>query len=248
MLEDRENERQAELNQFSTDFSEANIEVASSCPILEGIYRAGGAEAIVRLCNFSPRDITILWTSARSHVVRYWNVGRGKRSQFAGKDVFFMLLVVMKCGGTWETLSNIFQAKTPSFIKTILGFLEVVTSKLYDTWVAGYAGEQKMRSLVTAGHTFQLYPCALYATDVTFQQANRLSCSMAEAMPWYSASYTAIKWRSQLTHEASRSTALDTLVATPQTSQCSGKISRFTSRPDARVKASIGSRRRAATS
>ncbi|KAL4159476.1 hypothetical protein PRNP1_000053 [Phytophthora ramorum] len=184
MLEDRENERQAELNQFYTDFNEAIIEIASSCPILEGIYRAGGAEAIVRLCNVSPREITTLWASVRSHVVRYWNVGRGKRSQFAGEDVFFMLLVVMKCGGTWEMLCNIFQVTTPSFIMTILGSLEVVTFKLYDTSVAGYADEQKMRSLVTTGHTFQHYPCALYATDVTFQQANRPSGSMAEAMPW----------------------------------------------------------------
>lgn len=53
-------------------------------------------------------------------------MGRGKRSQFAAKDVFFMLLVVVKCGGTWEMLSNVFQIKTPTFIKTIVGFLEVV--------------------------------------------------------------------------------------------------------------------------
>ncbi|ETI31868.1 hypothetical protein F443_21224 [Phytophthora nicotianae P1569] len=52
-----------------------------------------------------------------------------------------MLLVVMKCGGTWEMLSKIFQIKTPTFIKTIVGFLEVVAPKMYDKWIAEYAGE-----------------------------------------------------------------------------------------------------------
>jgi hypothetical protein len=88
------------------------------------------------------------------------------------KTCFFMLLVVMKCGGTWEILSRIFQVKTSTFIKTILGFLAVVAPKLYDTWVASNTDEQKMQALVASGHTFQHYPCALYATDVTFQQSN----------------------------------------------------------------------------
>ncbi|ETL78492.1 hypothetical protein L917_20711 [Phytophthora nicotianae] len=46
-----------------------------------------------------------------------------------------------------------------------------------------------MRALVTSGHTFNNFPCALYATDVTFQQSNRPSGSMAEAMPFYSAKH-----------------------------------------------------------
>ncbi|GMF65977.1 unnamed protein product [Phytophthora lilii] len=100
-----------------------------------------------------------------------------------------MMLVVMKCGGTWEMLADIFRVKTPTFIKTIVGFLEIVAPKMYDAWVASHADEQKMRSLVTSGHTFTHYPCALYATDVTFQQSNRPSGSIAEAMPWYSAKH-----------------------------------------------------------
>lgn len=95
MLEERETEVQAELDSYSTEFAEDDADIASSCPILEGIYSKGGAVAIVRLSNFSPREITTLWMSVRSHMTRYWNVGGGNRSQFAAKDVFFMLLVVM---------------------------------------------------------------------------------------------------------------------------------------------------------
>lgn len=189
LLEDRDVERQQELSQYSDSYIEREHIVSSACPILDGVYRDGGSEAVSRLTNFSPREFNTLWMSVRGHVLRYWNVGRGKRSTYAAKDVFFMLLAVMKCGGTWEMLSNIFQIKTPTFIKTITVFLRVVAPKLYDTWVAERADDQKMRSLVTSGHTFQHFPCALYATDVTFQQSNRPAGSMAEALPWYSAKH-----------------------------------------------------------
>ncbi|KAG4038818.1 hypothetical protein PC123_g25623 [Phytophthora cactorum] len=113
----------------------------------------------------------------------------GRRSTFAANDVFFMLLVVMKCGGTWDMLARIFRIETPTFIKTITGFIEVVAPKLHEAWVASQLDDSSMRALVTSGHTFQNFPCALYTTDVTFQQSNRPSGSMAEAMPFYSAKH-----------------------------------------------------------
>ncbi|ETM35310.1 hypothetical protein L914_17756 [Phytophthora nicotianae] len=88
----------------------------------------------------------------------------------------------MKCGGTWEMLSKLFQIKTPTFIKTIVGFLEVVAPKMYDKWIAEYAGGN-------LGPHVPASPLCTYATDVTFQQSNRPSGSMAESMPWYSAKH-----------------------------------------------------------
>ncbi|KAF1784634.1 Harbinger transposase-derived nuclease domain [Phytophthora cactorum] len=37
-----------------------------------------------------------------------------------------MLLVVMKCGGTWDMLARIFRIKTPTFITTITGSLRLL--------------------------------------------------------------------------------------------------------------------------
>ncbi|KAE8904147.1 hypothetical protein PF011_g5315 [Phytophthora fragariae] len=112
--------------------------------------------------------------SVRSHVTPYWNVGRGRRSKFTGKDVMFMVLVVLKNGGAWEMLSNIFHVKTATFIKTITNFVRVVAPRLYDEWVKEKAREESMRMLVTSGRTsgrtFVHHPYALYGTDVTFQQ------------------------------------------------------------------------------
>ncbi|KAG3090114.1 hypothetical protein PI124_g8513 [Phytophthora idaei] len=189
MLEDREESRREELDRYPVDVGDNDTDVTSTCLILDEIYRGGGADAVLRLTNFSPRELNVLWFSLRNHVVRYWNVGRGRRSTFAAKDVFFMLLVVMKCGGTWNMLARIFRIKTPTFIKTITGFIEVVAPKLHEAWVASQLDDAPMRVLVTSGNTFQNFPCALYATDVTFQQSNRPSGPMVEAMPFYRAKH-----------------------------------------------------------
>ncbi|KAE9065649.1 hypothetical protein PF010_g28113 [Phytophthora fragariae] len=118
MLEDREEVRREELDQHPTEPDGNDLDVTSTWPILEGIYRDGDAEA---------------------------------------------------CGGTWAMLSQIFKVKTPTFIKTVTGFIEVVAPKLYEEWVASQADQSTMRALVTSGHTFQNFPSTMYATDATFQ-------------------------------------------------------------------------------
>ncbi|GMF15240.1 unnamed protein product [Phytophthora lilii] len=85
--------------------------------------------------------------------------------------------------------THIFRMKTPTFIKTITYFCRVLAPNVYDDWVREKAEETKMRRLVTSGNTFRHFPCALYATDVTFQQANRPAGNMAEVIPYYSAKH-----------------------------------------------------------
>ncbi|KAG3098932.1 hypothetical protein PI124_g15264 [Phytophthora idaei] len=188
MLQERDNSRRQELEEYPR-VAEESESTASQSPIYDGFVAEGGGDAILRLTNFTPRELNTLWMSVRAHVTRHWNVGRGRRSVYKGKDLLFMLLVVMKNGGTWEMLSSIFHVKTPTFIKTITGFIRAIAPRLYDDWVAETPREETMRMLVTSGNTFVYHPCALYATDVTFQQANRPAGSMAEALPFYSAKH-----------------------------------------------------------
>ncbi|KAG2912900.1 hypothetical protein PC119_g19041 [Phytophthora cactorum] len=89
----------------------------------EAERREDGADAVIRLTNFSPREANVLWVSVRGNIIRYWNAGRGCRSGFATKDVFSMRVVVA---------GSHFKIKTPTFTKTITGFLEVVAPKPYD--------------------------------------------------------------------------------------------------------------------
>ncbi|KAG3120075.1 hypothetical protein PI124_g492 [Phytophthora idaei] len=188
MLHERDNSRRQELEEYPR-VAEESESTASQSPIYDRFVAEGGGDAILRLTNFTPRELNTLWMSVRAHVTRHWNGGRGRRSVYKGKDVLFMLLVVMKNGGTWEMLSSIFHVKTPTFIKTVTGFNRAIAPRLYDDWVAEKAQEETMRMLVTSGNTFVYHSCALHATDVTFQQANRPAGSMAEALPVYSAKH-----------------------------------------------------------
>jgi hypothetical protein len=188
-LEERDVDTRAMLNQYARTVDDNDHETDSPCPIFTRIYTDGGSEGVRRLTNFSVREIGLLWTSVKTHVARYWNVGRGRRSQFSGKDVLLMMLTVLKVGGTWDSLAHIFMLKTPTFIKTITSFVRVVHPKLVDDQISKRADDEKMHRLVTSGRAFVHYPCALYATDVTFQQANRPGGNMAEAMPYYSAKH-----------------------------------------------------------
>ncbi|KAG2875071.1 hypothetical protein PC118_g24117 [Phytophthora cactorum] len=83
----------------------------------------------------------------------------------------FMVLVVLKNGGTWEMLSNIFHVKTATFIKTTTSFIRVIAPRIYDDWVNEKAQEENMRMLVTSGRT----PTG--------------PGNMAEALPYYSAKH-----------------------------------------------------------
>lgn len=84
------------------------------------------------MTNFSPHELNQLWDRLSAHVQTRWNVGRGKKCRFSGKDVFFMLLVVLKNWGTWDLNAYIFRLKAPSFENMIVGFLRVVGPKFYE--------------------------------------------------------------------------------------------------------------------
>ncbi|ETP04378.1 hypothetical protein F441_18848 [Phytophthora nicotianae CJ01A1] len=189
MLDDRDIVRRAELDRFSRVLrNDDDVDVDSPCPIFDTWYKEG-ADAVSRLTNYTPRELNVLWSIVRLHVTRYWNVGRRRRTQFAGKNVLFMTLAVFKCGGTWDMNAHVFRIKAPTFIKTITSFCRVLAPRVYDEWMRGKAVETNMRRLVTSGNTFSHYPCALYATDVTFQQANRPAGNTTEVMPYYSAKH-----------------------------------------------------------
>uniref|UniRef100_K3WAU7 Uncharacterized protein n=1 Tax=Globisporangium ultimum (strain ATCC 200006 / CBS 805.95 / DAOM BR144) TaxID=431595 RepID=K3WAU7_GLOUD len=117
------------------------------------------ADVIQRLTNFSSREFAALWSLVKDYVARCWNVGRGKRSQFSGEDVFFVLFVTTKCDGTWEMLSRIFSVKSPTFIKTMSGFIHVIASKLYEVLGDKAACKEMMKSLVASG-------CAMHAPSL----------------------------------------------------------------------------------
>uniref|UniRef100_M4B165 Uncharacterized protein n=2 Tax=Hyaloperonospora arabidopsidis (strain Emoy2) TaxID=559515 RepID=M4B165_HYAAE len=146
---------------------------SSLSPVYDRFFNHGGTDAVRTMTNFSLRMFNNLWSTVVDHMTRHWNAGRGKRSQFAAKDVLFMMLLVLKNGGMWDFAAHVFNVATPTFIPTILKFLRVAAIQILDEQVEKRAYEENMRFLVTSGRIVRLFPCDMYATDVTFQQSNR---------------------------------------------------------------------------
>ena len=94
MIDQPAADRQDELRQFSAIAAVEDDMDRSPSPVYDRFLNHGGAEAVCTMSDFSPREFNTLWSSMVDHMTRNWNVRRGKGSQFAAKDVFFMMLLV----------------------------------------------------------------------------------------------------------------------------------------------------------
>ncbi|RLN87836.1 hypothetical protein BBJ28_00025704, partial [Nothophytophthora sp. Chile5] len=165
-LHERRIEREQELSNYPTTRPH---DVESECtdwPHFDKFRDIGGSAAIEDMTNFTTREFNELWLSVRDYVVVNYNVGRGR--------------------GTWQSLSDIFNIPTTSFTDVVTKFIEILAPKLFVDQVQQRADSTKMRVAVTSGNTFNHFPCALYAVDVTFQQSWRPRGSIQENGKYYS--------------------------------------------------------------
>nr|CCA28065.1 AlNc14C1057G12745 [Albugo laibachii Nc14] len=141
MLDQRTADRQEELRQFSAKAAVDEDDDSTPSPIYDRFFNHGGAEAVRTMTNFSPREFNTILSTMAEHITKHWNVGRGKRSRFTAKDVFFMMLLVLKNGGMWDMARRVINVPILTFIQTTTKFLRVATPKLYDEQVAARAHE-----------------------------------------------------------------------------------------------------------
>lgn len=83
------------------------------------------------MSNFSPRKFNVVRKELSGHVAKNWKVGRGRKLLHCPKDVIFMVLTVVKHGGNWDFLGNMFKIKGPTFEKLIMGYMKVIWERLY---------------------------------------------------------------------------------------------------------------------
>lgn len=121
-----------------------------------------------------------------NHVTKEWNIARGRKPSFKGKDVFFMLLTVLHNGETWAFSSQMFKIKAPTFEKLITNFLKVVSSHLYEGLVMSAAERCTMPRMMKDGSLFSNFKYHRYESDVTLQQSNSPSGNMQEGKIYFS--------------------------------------------------------------
>ena len=104
-------------------------------------------------------------------MAKNYNAGRGQKCKVSGKDILFMLLIVLKHGGHWDLLGRIFKIKGPTFERMITLYVTFISSVQYKTYVKDLTMTTSMKPLRENRISFTNFPKALYATDVTFQQS-----------------------------------------------------------------------------
>nr|CCA21297.1 AlNc14C118G6582 [Albugo laibachii Nc14] len=144
MLGQRTGDRQEELRQFSVIAAVDEDNDSTPSLVYDRFFNHGSTDDARTMTNISPREINTLWTNLLDHMTNHWNVGRDKRSQFAAKDVFFMMLLVLKNGGMWDMAARVFNVPPPTLIQTVTKFHHVATPKQYDEHVAARAHDPNM--------------------------------------------------------------------------------------------------------
>ncbi|ETI54409.1 hypothetical protein F443_02758 [Phytophthora nicotianae P1569] len=172
-LEERRIDREEDLSHFSNaPLHEVHTDETDT-PLMDPFREIGGSGAIHAMTNFSLREFNALWLTVRDHVRMNYNVGRGKHSEIKPKDAFFRTLVMLKEGRTWDSNANRFRLTTTTFMDVVTKFIKILAPKIYVDQVQDRCDEATMRNARTGGNTFEHFPSAMYAEDVTFQQSWR---------------------------------------------------------------------------
>lgn len=181
-------ERREELNNYGENplLKDSDDEADSSSPIMDRFVEAEGTRAVLKMTNFSAREFSKLYSRFHEFILSHWNCGRGKKSQYKPKDVFFMMLTVLNFGCNWDILARTFHIKTPTFEQLIHNFVSVLHKHIYESLVVEFTSSYTVTKLKSTGNAFKNFPYARYATDVTFQQCFRPSGSMQEGKVFFS--------------------------------------------------------------
>ena len=171
----------------TVDSSDSDDDLDSSSPIFDEVYDTSGNQGVITLTNFTSIEFSALYDLIAEHVTVNWNVGRGRKSTYEGKDVFMLALSVVKMGGKWDEMALPWKLKPATFQAMIMKFIEAVNHKLYAVTVKCLQDDDGwMARNIEDGHVFKNYPSALYATDVRFQMANRPTGNHQESKVYFS--------------------------------------------------------------
>lgn len=101
ILGNRRTQREAEItNRASAALDSSDDDLDSDHLIFDSFYSSGGSGAIARMINFTPSEFRQVYSLLETHINNNWNVGRGRKYSCTPMDVFFMVLAVLKHGGS----------------------------------------------------------------------------------------------------------------------------------------------------
>lgn len=188
LLADGQLQREEELTDYPTEaiHSDSDEETDSPSPILDSFYHAGRSDGILTMINLNIRAFNQFWEAVRQEMENAFVRGRGRKTPYKAKDILFMTLTVLKHGGHWDHTARIFKIHTTCFERLVTKAIKAISGPVYEKLVIAEVENLPMKTVVEGGRAFRHFPCARYATDVTFQQSYRPSGSMQEGKKYFS--------------------------------------------------------------
>ena len=124
-------------------------------PIYDLFYGQGRSATIMQITNFSPGEFTTLWTTI-IHLVQPQSLkGRARKSTYSAKDAFFMTLVVLKNGRTWDFLAKLFHITSLTFERLITKCFALFSEAKFDKLVLSASITYPMQKLMNVNKCFK---------------------------------------------------------------------------------------------
>lgn len=136
-------------------------------------FQEDGNRAIHKMTKFTLPEFNAIWNQVKDHVTRNSSIRQGGKSRIKAKDLFFMVMAVLKHDAKWDLMAYLFGIKSAPIEKRISHMIKILADFMYSRIVEHYAERYSMQPLIDDKMVFKSHKMCRYATDVTFQQSYR---------------------------------------------------------------------------
>lgn len=133
-------------------------------------YIHGGNESVTYMINFSIYEVYKLPEEVAPEVDNSFNTGWGKRYSKSLHDRYFMLLVVLHAGRTWDFHANMFEMRVSTFKRNKVSLPRAWGPISYKLFITDAEKTWTYRRMEETDFMFSYLFGRRYATYVCFQQ------------------------------------------------------------------------------
>lgn len=170
-------------------------EFGLNCPISDCFYENGCSSAIRSMCNFTVSESDEIWLILSKYTSSKHNVSRRRKSNLSEKDMLFTSMYVLNHGEQWDFTDKLFNIANCTIEHQVNKELQLIGSVIFENLVMRAEEMSTIGTLKNLANPFKHFSYAWYATNVTFEQTNHPSESMAEGKKYFqeNTSYTIMK-------------------------------------------------------
>ena len=162
-------------------------ELDSSCPLMDLYVQEAKSRTVVKTMSpFTFREFERLWDMVSVDFISGMTNGKGPNLTTKPKDIFFMLLSVLKAPSGWDKVGINFGMKGQKAQRIVQRGIEVLAPLVKKLFVR----EMKKDDFAASGISdCANFPYVHHITDATVLQINRPAGSHSEAKPYFSGEF-----------------------------------------------------------